>query len=66
MFDLAKLATLNFDELATDLIICRIDGCINIIADTVQFRELPETVQVAVQCLTQGVSTSDQAGSQSN
>jgi hypothetical protein len=65
MLDLSELTTLDFDKLRADLVVRRVNGCINIIADRVELRKPPEAIQVAVKGFTQSISPCDKPGSQS-
>ena len=65
MLDLPELAALDLDELRANLVVRRIDGGIDIIADRAQLREPSEAVEVAVEGFSQSISPCDQPGSQS-
>jgi hypothetical protein len=59
VFDLSEFATLNLDKLRANLIVRRINGSINVIADRIQLREPSEAVEVAVKRFSQGIAPRD-------
>jgi hypothetical protein len=60
MLDLAELSALDLDELSANLVVRRIDRCIAVIPDPAHFRNRSETGEVAVERLTQGITSRDQ------
>ena len=62
VLDLAQFAALDLDDLRADLVVGRIDGGVDAIADDVERGEFAVSIQVARERLAEGITASDQPG----